>query len=151
MEDNGSRSVALAQLTELYDEYVAKCEKLEQEKKPFAGVLGLTKGPADDPCHERFAQDVGALLERFRAGEPGSEETRELLRFCYEAPVRHPEPRCAYWMLLAVHALGLDLIERLDAGDAAELYAWYDAAFPRRQRVPVQKKLIERLKKAAAR
>ena len=145
MEDRATRSRSLVRLRNLYEAYYEKCASLEQDRKPFAGVFGLSKGPADDPCHDRFAQDIAELLEEFRSEKPDSGEIRELLRFIYEAPLGHAEPRFAYWMLLAVHGLSLELIEGLDAEDAAGLRAWYAEAYPKRQRVPVQNKLLKAL------
>ena len=59
----------------------------------------------------------------------------------------HPEPLSVFWMLNAVHGLTADLIPLLDPDDATLLRGQYDRDFPRRERLPVQKKVYEALKK----
>lgn len=138
----------MARLRTLYENYLALAEKLEQNKRAFAGFLGLVPGPGEDPGHDRFAQDLEQLLTGFSHAAPRPEEIRQVLDYVYAAPVEHPQPRSSYWMLLAVHGLTLELIGGLNAADARELADWYEGAFPRRERVPVQNKVLKALKAA---
>ena len=48
-------------------------------------------------------------------------------------------------MLIAVQGFGIDLIGRLAPADAKALAALYKAAWPRRDRLPVQEKLLKAL------
>ena len=109
-------------------------------------MFGFKGGPADNPCHDRFAADLGALLEEFARQEPDSAGTRAVLEYVYEAPQRFPRPRTACWMLLAVHGLTAPLIERLSSEDAQALYTAYTGRYKRWERLPNQIELLKRLK-----
>ena len=67
----------------------------------------------------------------------------------YRAPLDHPEPKSAYWMLVAVQGLTKELIPGLDRDDAAALAGSYEADWPRHTRLPVQDTLLKLLKKTA--
>ena len=60
----------------------------------------------------------------------------------------HPS---VYWMLLAVHGLTQPLIARLRPEDAQAMYLWYQKAYPRRERLPVQNQVLEALKRQGKR
>ena len=135
----------------LYREYLALAERLERERKPADGLCGKGREPADDPCHDRFADDLEAALSGFASGSPEPEAVREVLAFIYRAPKEHPEPLSIFWMLKAVHGLTADLIPLLGPDDAVLLCTQYDQDYPRRERLPVQKKVYEALKKASRR
>ncbi len=136
----------LSAVQALFLDYVEEAERLEKERKPSGGLFGIGPKSADDPCHDRFADDLEAVLSDFAAGSPGPEEVREVPAFICHAPKQHPEPLSVFWMLNAVHGLTADLIPLLDPRDAALLCRQYDQDFPRRERLPVQKKVYEALK-----
>ena len=92
-------------------------------------------------------EDLGALLKAYAGEEHPPAETRELLAYIYAAPREHREPLSAYWMLLAVHGLTPDLAAALPREDAAILRRRYEADYPRRVRLPAQKKVLAALKK----
>ena len=132
----------------LYETYIETVETLERNRKPGEGLFGLKKGPADDPCHDRFADELSAALAAYAAQEPASAELAETLSYMYTLPPEHREPQSVYWMLVAVHGLTLDLIGGLAPADAAALRAVYEKAYPRWERLPVQKKVLAALKTA---
>ena len=133
----------------LYEGYIAKGEQLERDKKPGAGLLGLTRGPKDDPCHKQFLDDLQALLADAQAAEPDSEEVRQALAYIYRAPQEHAEPLSVYWMLQAAHGATLGLIGRLEPADARALRDDFAKMYRRWERLPAQKKVLEALEKAA--
>ena len=133
----------------LYRDYIRKAEELEKNRKIGDGLFGLTPGPADDPCHERFAQELEVLLKDCADAAPGSKTAAEILRFQFAAPQAHQEPKSLYWMLIAVQGLGQILADTLQASDAARLAAEYGALSPRRLRLPVQKQLMKTLERKA--
>lgn len=70
-----------------------------------------------------------------------------MLACLFQAPRQAEVPGSAYWMLLAVQGLGLDLIAKLSPGDAAALAAVYERDYPRRMRSPVQNQVLRELKR----
>ena len=143
------RNEALVRLQELYESYLREVELLEINRKPGAGIFGLKGGPADDPCHDRFAETLRGFYEEFAAQKPESASVRELMAYACTVPTVRREPRTAYWMLIAVQSLTQDLIGLLTPQDAGELAALYEKSYKRRERMPSQIKLIRALRDAA--
>ena len=137
----------LARLEALYRDYIETVRELERNRKIGDGLFGLRPGPEDDPCHDRFAAELDALLRDFAASSPGSEDCAAVLRYLFTAPEAWRELKSAYWMLIAVQGLGAGLIERLNAADAGELEALYAARWPRRERLPVQTQILKQLQR----
>ena len=143
------RSEALVRLQGLYEAYLKEVELLEFNRKPGAGIFGLKGGPADDPCHDRFAETLRGFYEEFAAQKPESASVRELMAYACTVPTVRREPRTAYWMLIAVQSLTQELIGLLTPQDAGELAALYEKSYKRRERMPSQIKLIRALKAAS--
>ena len=135
----------------LYEAYIAKVEQLEREKKPLEGAFGFGNSPKNDPCHEQFAADLEALLRDLLAGNPASDEVREMLQYIYFAPVEHMEPKSVYWMLQAVHVMTVDLAAYLTPVDARTLRDEYAKTYRRWDRLPTHKKALAALDKAQKR
>ena len=138
----------LARMDRLTEDYLADADKQERSRKPNE-LFGLKFGPSDDPLHERFAKDLAELMKDFAAGEPDSVALRAVLEKLFGAAKTYPEPRSAHWMLVAVQGLSKELIPGLSREDAAALAKDYEAAWPRRSRLPVQDDVLKLLKKAA--
>lgn len=138
----------MADIRALYEAYIAKAEQLERDKKPGDGLFGLTSGPKDDPCHDRFAAQLEALFREMRARSPSSAEVREMLAYVYRMPLEHREPLTVYWMLQAVHGMTADLAELLTAQDAQVLRDAYVKDYRRWERLPAQKKALAALDRA---
>ena len=139
----GQRCVAA--MCALRKRYLDKVRELERNRKPAEGLLGMKGGPADDPCHDRYAENLAAQLERFRAEEPGSADTRLVLEDLYAPPPKTDVPRSAFWMLIAVQGLCPDLIAFLDAEDASALAKRFAADYKRWERMPVQQRILKAL------
>ena len=138
---------ASARLRALYENYLAEAETAEKNRKLGAGWFGMKGGPADDPCHDRFAEALRSYFEEL-SGAP-SELIRGELAYVYTAPKDNPNPRAAYWMLVAVQGLTQPLIDALTPQDAAALGELLEKSFRRSERMPAQIKLIKALKAAA--
>ena len=136
----------LSRLEALVHDYVEEVQALERNRKIGDGLFGLRPGPADNPCHDRFAADVKQLLEACRDASPDSGECAQVLRTLFTAAEPWRELKSAYWMLIAVQGFGAELIDRLNHDDAAALAALYAAHYPRHERLPVQDKLLKKLK-----
>ena len=140
------KDVYLARLERLYEDYLKTVQELEDNRKFGEGMFGFKGGPADNPCHDRFVDELRALLEDFAAQEPDSAQVREVMSWIFDAPKRFPRPRTASWMLLAVHGLTGDLTERLSPEDAKALYDAYTGRYKRWERMPNQIELLKKLK-----
>ena len=138
----------LARMERLTEDYLADADKLERSRKPNE-LFGLKFGPSDDPLHERFAKDLAELMKDFAAERPDSAALRAVLEKLFGAAKTYPEPRSAHWMLVAVQGLSKELIPGLSREDAAALTKDFEAAWPRRNRLPVQDDVLKLLKKAA--
>ena len=138
----------LARMEKLLDDYLAAADQQERNRKP-SELFGLKFGPADDPLHDRFAGNMAALLSDFGSDGPDSTQLRALLNKLYSAAKDNPEPRSAYWMLVAIQGLSRELIPSLSREDAAALAKDYESAWPRRARLPVQDDVLKTLKKVA--
>ena len=137
--------ITQAEIQNLIEEYAEKAAELERNRRFGEGLFGITRGPADDPCHDKFVQDLREMLVQFAAQEPSSNQVLSILETIYDAASPYESIKSAYWMLLAVHGQTLDLIPQLDPADAADLLSRYKKQFPRRFRMPVQRQVITAL------
>ncbi len=137
------------QVRALWETYIAETERLERDKKPGAGILGLTPGPKDDPCHDRFLAQAQELLGQIDEAAPPSGEVRETLAYIYRAPLDHPEPLTAYWSLQAIHGATAPLAARLSPADARALRDEYKGMYRRWERLPAMKEAMAALDRAA--
>ena len=142
------RGETIARLHAIYESYLDKTVKLELTRKFGAGWFGLKGGVADDPCHDRFADDLRAFFSE-TAETCDSAEARELMEYVVAAPEKADAPRAAYWMLIAVQGLTQPLLPRLAAEDARAVCERLEKLFPRSQRLPVQDELVRALRKQA--
>ena len=131
----------------VYEEYFAKVMQLENDRKPTDGLFGIGNKPADDPCHDKFSEDIKAALEDFIEGKPGSRQVSEVMEHILRYPAEHREPVSAFWMLCAVQSHAEILVPMLSAEDAGSLQKTYGKLFPRWDRLPVQQKLYAALGK----
>ena len=143
------RCETLIRLQGLYEAYLKEVALLELNRKPGAGIFGLKGGPADDPCHDRFAETLKGFYEEFAAHSPESADVRQLMEYACTAPQGKDIPRTAYWMLIAVQALTRPLTALLAPADARAVAELYEKSFRRSERMPVQIKLIRELREAA--
>lgn len=135
------------EIIRLYEAYIKEFQQQDKTRKPFEGVFGFRGGPQDYPCHEKFMQDLDEALKRQQSQNPSSIQTAGVLRYIYcEAPVRWESEGTAYWMLIAAQSLTLEMIANLGAADAQALCGEYEKQYPRRQRLPVQDKILKALK-----
>ena len=139
----------LETIQRLYGDYLDKTEELERQRKPGDGLLGMGGGPDRDVCHDAFVRDLTAAMQELAQSAVPSDDLRGILEYMYEIPLRHRDNSLAYWMLLAVQGLTAELIPRLEPRDASELLRRYRDAYPRFERLPVQKNVLSSLKARA--
>lgn len=138
----------LARMDRLLEDYLAAAWQQERNRKP-SELFGLKFGSSDDPLHDRFAKDMAELLSGFASEKPDSTSLRTVLEKLFAAAKKYPDPKSAHWMLVAIQGLARELIPGLSREDAASLAKDYEAAWPRRARLPVQDEVLRALKKAA--
>lgn len=136
---------SLQAIRQLYTDYLEKTVQLEQRRKPGEGLLGIGGGPKQDPCHDQFVADLTSALGKIADTRLASNELKEILEYIYWAPLAYRDNQMAYWMLLAVQGLTVELISGLARQDAAELWDRYRDAYPRFERLPVQKQVLNAL------
>jgi len=129
----------------IYSEYLSETERLTANSKRTDGLLGFGRGPGTDDCHDRFSARVEQAFEAILAAAPSSQDVEEVLRFVYAAPLTNRQNELACWMLVAVHSLTEKLIDLLTPEDAATLSALYMESYSRSNRLPAQKKILEKL------
>lgn len=136
----------LEEVVSLYQAYLDEFRRLEQNRKPLEGAFGLGGGPKNDPCHEKFIQDLERLLENLTAQAPTPEQAGQVLEYIFcTAPARWESKPAVYWTLLAAQGSAMGLIEQLDSAAAKALYDAYKSFYPRHQRFPVQNKVLAAL------
>ena len=141
----------MKQLTLLYEAYFEEVRAAEKRLKPADGLFGMGERLANAPCHDAFWKALRAFLEGMDVKEaPG--QVGQALDFIYRAPFAYPDVHpSVYWMLLAVQGLTQPVIACLRPEDAQALYRWYQKAYPRRERLPVQNQVLEALKRQGKR
>ena len=137
----------MERLTGLYEAYFEQVRAAQKRLKPAEGLFGMGGGLASAPCHDAFIEALKAFLDSAEVREdPG--QVRQILDYIYRAPLAYPDVHpSAYWMLLAAHGLTLQAAGALLPKDAQALYLWYQKAYPRRARLPVQNQVLAALKR----
>ena len=138
----------LDEVRAVYEEYTAQVTRLESDRKAWDGLFGMGKKLADNPCHERFYEELEKLLKAFAEGKPSSEEIRRVLELIYRAPCNEEQPSSAVMPMNAVHSLTPELAEMLSAKDAEAVLEQYKKDYPRNKRFPAHKNVIKALERA---
>ena len=136
-----------AALQRCVDRYEEDVDNMVARLRPGDGVLGFGRDPRRDPCHMAFYRAVGETVARCAEGLDAAAAFRAvqfLLSMTQEK--RHMLVRP---MMEAAQGHALPLIPLLEPGQAAELARWYASRYPRRQRLPVQDKVLRALEKRA--
>ena len=134
----------MTQLTKIYQDYLAKAEKVRKKASPLAGIFGLGDDPRKHPCHEEFYEAVEEWVSGYTPSDP--EEVLEVVKYILQAPAAHENNRDVYWFLYAAQALTMPLIPKLNPADRQALAAWYDQTYPKRVRFPAQNQVLKCLK-----
>ena len=140
----------LQQLKERYEKYEQDVVQLERDKTAFDGLFGMGNDPRKDPCHMRFYEDVGQWVGEFLKTAPDSEELYEAAHWLLMAPARWRETP-VFWFMYASQGFCRELIPMLAPGECGRLLALFEQAYPRRDRMPVQKEVCRSLQKQAKR
>ena len=130
----------------IMDEYTEAVRNVQKNRKMFDGVMGLGNHPGNAPSHETLDKKVESLcLEA--AGWENSEDREALIREISQAALDWEGPEYARLMLVAVQRHTLELIPKLEPEGRERLTEWYQKAYPRIRRLPVQNQVLSALKK----
>ena len=138
----------LEDIRAVYSEYTAQVARLESERRSWEGLFGIGKRLADDPCHDRFYDELKKLLDIYAGEKHSSEELRSVLEFIYSMPCDEGLPDGVLMPMNAVHSLTVGLAGQLAPKDAALLLEQYTEDFPKCRRFPVHKAVIRALEQA---
>lgn len=136
---------SLQAIQQLYADYLEKTAQLKRQRHLGEGLLGIGGGSTQDPCHDQFVADLKSALSRVTDTRLASNELKEILEYIYWTPLDNRDNQMAYWMLLAVQGLTVTLISGLERRDAAELWNRYQDSYPRPERLPTQKQVLNAL------
>lgn len=136
----------LIQLQERYAQYAAQVKSIQKKYSPLAGIFGTGGGPKTDPCHDAFYQDVEALVDRYLTDGPTQDVTEDVVSFLLRTPQEH-KGTDAYWYMLAAQGHTKKLIPQLSPESRRTLHDWFQSAYPKRLRTPMQDELLNLLGK----
>ncbi len=141
-------------LREILEEYAKSVDEVERKKKPFDGIFGFGRVPANDPCHDLMDRKVEELTKR-AAGEisdgdgeiraADAAETDALVRELFRAAGTYHGPGYAGMALVAIHRHGIRLIPRMSGEARRTLAEWYGKEYPKRRRFPIQEEICRLL------
>lgn len=140
----------LQKMKDRYESYIQDVKKVYKDAKPMDGLFGWGDDPRKDPCHMRFYEDLEQWTRAFLESAPAQADVYEAVRFMLETPADHRSSHC-FWFMFAAQGMTRELIPQLTAEQCAGLRESYDARYPKRDRMPVQKEVYKLLKKAAGR
>lgn len=136
----------MTKLEQIYADYYEKAAKVYKNASPVAGLFGMGDDPRRHHCHEDYYEAVGEWVEAFCQSQPTAEEATEAVRYILTAAAQHKgEP--VYWYLYAAHGHAKPLIPLMKEADCRALAQWYDSAYPRLDRMPIQKEVYKLLHK----
>ncbi len=134
-----------ARIDEIYAEYVAAVKKIRSKRKFTDGLMGFGAREDSFPCHNEFIDKLEDELNKIASSTPAQTEVADVLRYVYEAPLNNKDCQSAYWMMMAAHSLTECLFHLISDEQALELAKWYAEAYPKRERLPAQDKVLKAL------
>lgn len=135
----------LQQLEEIYEEYEEKLEEAKKGASPFAGAFGMGDDPRKDACNQIFYDRLGSWVQEFRDSQPDPQEAARGVDFILEYPFRHRESG-TYWFAYAAQQHAMELIPLLEKQAAGALAERFARLYPKRERLPVQRRILEMLR-----
>lgn len=138
----------LQQLQERYGRYIEEANAVTADAPAMAGLWGFGSDPRKNPCHMAFYKDVEQWVQEFRASGPDSRILFQAVRWILCAAAEHRN-QPAYGYLYAAQGLCRELIGLLTKEQCGELLAFYDAHYPRQDRMPVQQEVCKLLQKGS--
>ena len=128
-----------------YAAYLEAAAEVRKNRRVTDGLLGFGNS-SRDRCQDDFAAALSAAVDEFAASAPDVVDVADALRYMFAQAHEHRDNTEVYWMLMASHVFAMPLIKLLPAALARELREGFEAEYPRRERMPAQKNVIDALK-----
>lgn len=138
----------LQQLELIYQEYESRLADAASKAGLFAGAFNMGDDPRKDACNQIFYEKLEQWTDAFLAAAPTPEDAAQACDRILFYPVRNRQS-ATYWMAFAAQKCALALIPLLSSGDAADLRREFLAQFPREERMPVQRQVLQALSERA--
>ena len=136
----------LSQLIAYYDEYEKELEELHRKAPATAGLLGMGGHPRDDRCNEIFYYNVEKWTNEFLKGNPGQAEAEQVAEWILKLAHVHRQDH-TYWFCYALQAHAKKLIPLMSREKVQQLQEWYNEAYPKVDRMPLQVEIYKLLLK----
>ena len=136
----------LSQLIAYYDEYEKELEELHRKAPATAGLLGMGGHPRDDRCNEIFYYNVEKWVNEFLKGNPGQDEADQVAEWILKLAHVHRQDH-TYWFCYALQAHAKKLIPLMSQEKVQQLQEWYNEAYPKVDRMPLQVEIYKLLLK----
>ena len=136
----------LSQLIAFYDEYEKELEELHRKAPATAGLLGMGGHPRDDRCNEIFYYNVEKWAEEFLKGSPDQADVDTVAEWILKLADVHRQDH-TYWFCYALQAHAKKMIPLMSREKVQELQIWYNEAYPRVDRLPLQTEVYKLLLK----
>lgn len=131
---------------EIISTYIEALAEADKHRKLGSGIFGIGPGPGDDPCHVAMDEQVAALTDELAENETDPAVIGELVKAVLQAEQSREWPEAAKWAVLATQRHTIPLIAGMNQSDRKDILTWFEKAYPRRLRMPIQKQLINALK-----
>lgn len=138
----------LKQLREHYEKYDETAARVKAEAKSMAGIWGMGSDPKNHPAHLEFYNGVGGMVLEFLTTCPDSAATAEAAKFILAAADLRRD-RESFWFTYAAQSHVTAMIPYMNAADCKALAQWYDTRYTKLERMPLQRDLYKKLRKAA--
>lgn len=135
-----------------YRVFLDGMEEYRRTRRAIDGLLGF--GGSGARCQDDFVSELRNAVGEYIENSPNTGDAYDTLLFMTSRAneyCKHNKRDETYWMLLATHALALPLTELIEPADAAALSELFEDIYPKRERFPAQKKLLNALKRHAKR
>ena len=136
----------LSQLIAYYDEYEKELEELHRKAPATAGLLGMGGHPRDDRCNEIFYYNVEKWVNEFLKENPGQDEADQVAEWILKLAHVHRQDH-TYWFCYALQAHAKKLIPLMSREKVQQLQEWYNEAYPKVDRMPLQVEIYKLLLK----
>jgi len=138
----------LQQLKERYRKYEEQARKAVEDAPRFAGFWGMGDDPRRHHCHDMFYEDVQQWVLDFLNTQPDGEMVLEASKFIlgYADECREMD---TFWYAFAAQSHVIPMFAWMNKAQCKELADWYDTKYTKLERLPAQRDMYKKLRKAA--